>query len=211
MLEATTHQTGSTSQTRPDIISDHCATSPIQSVAFYDKSICHIAGSSGEKERHTKHIADYSVCALAPPLAIPKLSRRLNTLIQLASGFKTIWDICCDHGKAGITLAMKDTSREVHCIDRSQHVITKLQSFPLPHNMTVTCIDALQVKINNHKDELIILAGIGSHTANKIIDGIFSEIEDYRACVLVSIHQNHDGTWRILLAATDLEQHNTMK
>ncbi len=119
MLEATTHQAGSTSQTIPDIISDHCATSPIQSVSFYDKRSCHIAGNDGEEERHTKQMADYSFCALVAPLATPKLSRRLNTLIQLASDFKIIWDICCDHGKAGITLVMKDTSREVHCIDRS--------------------------------------------------------------------------------------------
>lgn len=194
MLEATTHLTGNTYQPITGVIRDDCATSPIQTVPVSDKGSHHISGNSGQEARHTKHTADYSVCALEPPLTIPKLSSRLNTLIQLASSFKIIWDIGCDHGKAGIALAIKNASSEVHCIDRSKHAITKLQSLQLPTNLTATCMNATNVKIHNRNDEIVILAGIGSHTANKIIDGILSETGEYRASFLISIHQNHDGT-----------------
>ncbi|MBO9493510.1 SAM-dependent methyltransferase [Thalassotalea sp. G20_0] len=118
----------------------------------------------------------------------------MNRLVQLASDFNIIWDIGCDHGKAGMALAINNVSREVHCIDCSKHVIARLQSLQLPTNLTATCVDAATVKIHNCKDELVILAGMGSHTANKIIDGILAETGDYQASFLISIHRNHDDT-----------------
>ncbi|WP_257296974.1 SAM-dependent methyltransferase [Endozoicomonas sp. YOMI1] len=197
MSDATTHQAGSASQTIPDVLSEHCATAsvqPLQTVALCNRSSGFITESSGLEERHTKHIKDYSIRTLEPALTIPKLSRRLNKLVQLASDFNIIWDMGCDHGKTGIALAAHNASREVHCIDCSKHVITRLQSLQLPTNLTTACVDAATVKIHNCKGELVILAGMGSHTANKIIDGILSDTGDYQASFLVSIHRNHDDT-----------------
>ncbi len=197
MLEATTHQAGNASQSIPDDISEHCATGSsqlLQPLAINNKSNGYITDSSGPEEKHTKPFAEYSILAPEPALTIPKLSRRLNRLVQLAADFNIIWDIGCDHGKAGMALAINNVSREVHCIDCSKHVIARLQSLQLPTNLTATCVDAATVKIHNCKDELVILAGMGSHTANKIIDGILAKTGDYQASFLISIHRNHDDT-----------------
>jgi len=117
------------------------------------------------------------------------LSQRLMSLAMMSDPYDEIWDLCCDHGKLAIYLAEKFPLKKVYALDCLEHQIKKIPNNY--NNLKAFWADATVFNYNQYRAEkkpLFIIAGVGSHTANSIIDHLNKNYQgDYD--LLICIHQ----------------------
>lgn len=105
---------------------------------------------------------------------------------------KIIWDLCCDHGKLGRELALRTSVEKVYLVDRVPEIVELLhrkKKIPKTENI---CLDAGDVKIANHAQETLVIAGVGAMTAMKMMKSIRDRHQPFFATFIVSVHRDRE-------------------
>ncbi len=112
---------------------------------------------------------------MKPTAKPPYLGARLRALFERIENYQagntpyhTLWDCCCDHGYLGIKLLHKGLCQHVHFNDQAPHLIDdlleRLAHYPsngLKPSYSAAAQDAGQLRLEQDRHDLLIMAGIG--------------------------------------------------
>ncbi len=120
-----------------------------------------------------------------------KTSYRINELKKAVNkNAEVVWDLCCDHGKIGISLFKEN--RKIIFVDQVEHIISNLRKKLeiSKFNTKFQVIDAKEINIFNSKDESIIIAGVGGHTCIDIMSNILDRFGHLKSEFILSPQKN---------------------
>lgn len=105
-----------------------------------------------------------------------KLNARLASIFNLIpEGYDVIWDCCCDHGYLGMHILQAKLCTTVNFVDQVSSITDTLQKKLHTYgavNYAVITDSAANLKLDDNKKHLIILAGISGNTAIAIMKGL---------------------------------------
>jgi tRNA (adenine22-N1)-methyltransferase len=105
-----------------------------------------------------------------------KLNARLTAIFNtIPEGYDAIWDCCCDHGYLGMFILQAKLCRTVYFVDQVASITDALQKKLHSYgavNYAVITDSAANLKLDDDKKHLIILAGISGNTAIHIMQGL---------------------------------------
>lgn len=109
-----------------------------------------------------------------------KISKRIELFISLAVPGLPFWDICCDHGHAGIGAAKTGLFSEIHLVDQLPHVMKNLEEFVLKlgpeYRLVPYHFYAVQGQlIDREVAGTCLIAGVGGFTMKNILKGLLEE------------------------------------
>lgn len=113
----------------------------------------------------------------------------MQLFISLAHPGMPFWDICCDHGQAGIGAAKSGRFTEIHLVDRLPHVMKNLELFVynlppeyrlVPYFFYASKGESLQKVVEGN----CLIAGVGGLTMRQILQGLL-EADNLRAKRLI--------------------------
>ena len=105
------------------------------------------------------------------------ISKRLKTIASLVPKNKRVIDVGCDHGLLGIYLYLNNSNQvilsdiSINCINKS---LDNLKKYDLENEIELIQSNGLE-KIQLKKDDVIIIAGMGTST---ILDILTNEISN---------------------------------
>ncbi len=132
------------------------------------------------------------------------LSKRLNTLVELASLYakgRDVYDIGCDHCQVGEQLLLKESIPNIHCVDKSKKALdrafdvlssnSKYSDIPSGLHYNQSCLHRLVINGNKLKilqKSLILIAGMGGLNINDIIAHLHLQCSEH--IYILSPHKN---------------------
>lgn len=127
---------------------------------------------------------------------LPKLDKRLRHLYEWVdplNQYDHIWDLCCDHGYLGLHLAKSSQlmHSQIHLVDCVPEIMDRLRKKYTASdygNIHFHLDDAATMSYEG-QSHLVIIAGVGGDTVEKILMG-----------VLTSIHRKVGATLHVLLS-----------
>lgn len=109
------------------------------------------------------------------------MSKRIETIINLVNpDHQQVYDLCCDHGKIGLSL----DNPYVSLIDQVPSIIQNLKGTDIPKNKKPICADAINYHYSPSTISTYILAGIGGHLGVKILENILNFKLDHSEIIL---------------------------
>jgi len=120
----------------------------------------------------------FLVVAALPMTRSVSLSSRLNRIYSLCKNSKIIADVGSDHGLLALKLASNEHVNHVYCIDNSMlalknGIYQNMQKFDneVKNRLEIRNGDGLSPIVKEKKKvETVILAGLGAHTINSILN-----------------------------------------
>jgi len=109
-----------------------------------------------------------------------KISKRMELFISLAIPGMPFWDICCDHGHAGIGAAKTGQFSEIHLVDQLPHVMKNLEEQVynlapdyrmVPYFFYATSGQNIDCEVTG----TCLIAGVGGFTMKLILKGLQNE------------------------------------
>lgn len=121
------------------------------------------------------------------------MKRRLTYITNLIErDYDDVWDICCDHGKLGISLLTNKKINKVHFVDCIPSIIDNLNSKLL--KMDLLDSSNLEVHLSLGEDliidntnTLVCICGVGGETAIEIMTGLLNNNDLSNTDILLSI------------------------
>lgn len=109
-----------------------------------------------------------------------KISKRMQQFIECALPDMPFWDICCDHGQAGIGAAKSGRFTEVHLVDQLPHVMRNLETsvYKLPPEYRMVPYYFYATAGQNIGRNILgncLIAGVGGLTTRIILKGLMDE------------------------------------
>lgn len=106
-----------------------------------------------------------------------KISPRMELFISLALPGMPFWDICCDHGHAGIGAAKSGNFTEIHLVDQLTHVMKNLEDFvdqlaPEYRSCSYFFYAVSAQQIERTVQGNCLIAGVGGLTMRNILGGL---------------------------------------
>lgn len=120
-----------------------------------------------------------------------KVSKRIEEAISLCDDVPFFFDLCCDHGKLGISLLNKHSKSEVFFIDQIETITTNLATIihsyiPKGGKYKILTENILKFKYS-FSPKNIILIGIGTDLILKFLDYIELKKDD---SIIICSHKN---------------------
>lgn len=109
-----------------------------------------------------------------------KISKRMELFIGLAIPSMPFWDICCDHGHAGIGAARTQLFAEIHLVDQLPHIMKNLEHFVyqlppeyrmVPYFFHATAGQNIDCTVEGN----CLIAGVGGLTMKNILKALQDE------------------------------------
>jgi tRNA (adenine22-N1)-methyltransferase len=125
-----------------------------------------------------------------------KLSKRLSFILKLVPSVGDVfYDLCCDHGHLGISVAKIHSYKKVFLIDQVKSIIDKISHDYLSEiNLNspiidIQCLDARKLKIDQDLKNIISIAGVGGELAIKMVDNLLGQM-GFDDILVISAHNN---------------------
>lgn len=104
----------------------------------------------------------------------------MDLFISLSIPGMPFWDICCDHGHAGIGAAKTGAFTEIHLVDQLPHVMKNLEDFVLrlapEYRMVPYFFYAVSgQQIDREVRGTCLIAGVGGFTMKNILKALQDE------------------------------------
>ncbi len=104
----------------------------------------------------------------------------MDLFISLALPGMPFWDICCDHGHAGIGAAKSGLFTEIHLVDQLPHVMRNLEEqvyklSPEYRMVPYFFYATAGQNINREVSGTCLIAGVGGFTMKLILKGLLEE------------------------------------
>lgn len=123
-----------------------------------------------------------------------RLGKRLTTLFNaIPTGYDTVWDLCCDHGRLGMAVIETKRAPRVHFVDCINSIMTDLEDRLVRYGATgyeLHTTPAENLTIPAKGKHLLVLAGVGDELSQRIIDAIISHQENAEVDWLISPSNN---------------------
>lgn len=99
---------------------------------------------------------------------MPKLSHRLQLILDQALPHEDLWDLCCDHGQLGAEALNLNRFKKIYLVDQVPSIIENLKIVYSSSPMTILCSDAS--KISQELYGNVVIAGVGGLNMKVIVD-----------------------------------------
>lgn len=107
-----------------------------------------------------------------------RLGKRLNALFDaIPPGYDSAWDLCCDHGRLGMSLLETRRTEQVHFVDRVTSIMAQLEQRLTAYgaeNYRLHIQDATTIELPAQGRNLAVLAGIGDEVTIAILSSASS-------------------------------------
>ncbi len=125
---------------------------------------------------------------------LPTLSSRLERLLQLCRKGGTLWDIGCDHGRAGAKAAQTRDWSRVEFVDPSDRVIALLKDYigaHIPPGIEYSIHHKKAEQLNVHSSpNTYLMAGFGGQQIIASMRHLTSLPANQDACFVLSPHRD---------------------
>lgn len=134
------------------------------------------------------------------------LSLRLNYLSNICSKYHgNFYDLCCDHGKLGMSLGGYKNIDEIYLVDIVPSIINSLKNKAtyIPNGkFNIKLEDCTKIKFNTKKEKIITIAGVGGHLTIGILENALPQVTN-NDTIILSPHNNLQKV-RTYLSQTNL-------
>lgn len=126
-----------------------------------------------------------------------KISNRIKQFLNFYEGQEHIYDLCCDHGLIGRSLAQKalaaNTLKSITFNDLVPAIVNKLKHIDsdIPKELIFYQTSPAQDIIIEKQNNLIIIAGIGGKLMAEIVENLALKGIDKSTTIVVSPHNNY--------------------
>lgn len=108
-------------------------------------------------------------------LKTPKLSRRLQTILDFTPACEHFYDMCADHGKLGFAVSNQTDIKNIHFVDPVKGIINKLDEKILkqtnPSHFRTYQSNAQDIFIKSHA--VVSIAGVGVDLGLEILNKLY--------------------------------------
>ena len=105
-----------------------------------------------------------------------RLGKRLTALFHaIPTGYDSVWDLCCDHGRLGMALIETGRAPEVHFNDCIEPIMADLKARLVRYSArgyTLHTVEAERLRLPDDGRHLLVLAGVGDEMTIRILEAL---------------------------------------
>lgn len=105
-----------------------------------------------------------------------RLGKRLTALFDaIPTGYDSVWDLCCDHGRLGMALIETGRAPQVHFNDCVGSIMADLEARLIRYGATgytLHTVEAERLQLPGEGRHLVVLAGVGDEMTIRILEAL---------------------------------------